>query len=362
MRVFLVLSAALSICGCVQTGTEQQLLEHAISAHGGYEKLQSAATWVAEVRRYQRGDSYELRNYYRPGMVRLESDLGNGERSADVIGHPHCWGKNGPIIIACSTETRENDRPRVVMEMAAQIWPLRGDDWRLLSTATEKVDGIELATLQVYYKPLNSLAVLRFDAGIGLLHSISIDGIKDGRAGTHTHVYSAYEERCGVLMPTHNVKSFEGDIWVEEDILQMECVDVAESLFVRPEQVADGFIDERTTDEQSLVCIDQAEVEMERPVQRYIAEDGSMSTCLSSDGESPVVGDAILLPASRQLSIYGFESSAENVAQMITVLQDEATIRNYELRWPIRVITYDNDGMGPTGETVVEVTVAVFEK
>ena len=362
MRVFLVLFAALIFCGCVQTNAEQQLLDHAISAHGGYEKLQLAANWVAEVRRYQRGDSYELTNYYQPGMVRLESDLGNGERSADVIGHPHCWGKNGPIIIVCSAETRENDRPRVVMEMAAQLWPLRGDDWRLLSTAAENVDGIELDTLHAHYKPLNSLAVLRFDAEIGLLHSISIDGIKGGRAGTHTHVYSNYEERCGVLMPTHNVKSFEGDIWVEEDILQMECVDVAESLFVRPEQVADGFIDERTADEQSLVCVEQTEVEMEGLVQRHIAEDGSMSTCLFSDDESAVVGDAISLPASRQLSIYGFESSAENVTQMITALQDEATTRHYELRWPIRVITYDNDGMGPTGETVVEVTVAVFEK
>ncbi|MDG2375487.1 MAG: hypothetical protein P8M18_03965, partial [Woeseiaceae bacterium] len=129
-----------------------------------------------------------------------------------------------------------------------------------------------------------------------------------------------------------------------------------------PEQVPDCFIDERTADEQSLVCVEQTEVELEGLVQRHIAEDGSMSTCLSSDGESAVVGDAISLPASRQLSIYGFESSAENVTQMITALQDEATTRHYELRWPIRVITYDNDGMGPTGETVVEVTVAVFEK
>ena len=362
MRVFLVLSAALSFCGCVKTNAEQQLLERAISAHGGYEKLQLAATWVAEVRRYQRGGSYELRNYYQPGMVRLESDLGNGERSADVIGHPHCWGKKGPMIIACSAETRENDRPRVVMEMAAQLWPLRGDDWRLLSTAAERVDGIELATLYAHYKPMNSLAVLRFDAENGLLHSISIDGIKAGRAGTHTHVYSAYEERCGVLMPTHNVKSFEGDIWVKEDILHMECVDVAESLFVRPEQVADGFIDERTVGEQSLVCVEHTEVKMEGLVQRHIAEDGSMSKCLSSDSESAVVGDAISLPASKQLSIYGVESSAENVTQMITALQNEVTNRNYELRWPIRVITYDNDGMGPTGETVVEVTVAVLEK
>lgn len=361
IKKLIIFGLLIAVAACEQPDDSQQLLDNVLEAHGGYEQLEAASTWVAEVRRYQRGDSYELRNYYRPGMVRLESDLGNGERSADVIGHPHCWGKNGPMTFPCSAETRENDRPRIVMEMAAQLWPLRGEDWSLLSTSVATVNGVQLDTLATRYEPLDSATTLRFWQDTGLLHSISIDGIKGGRSGTHTHVYSKFEERCGVQMPTHNIKSFEGDVWVEEDILQLECIDVEESMFVRPEQVAEGYVDERHGEEQTLTCVADPSVNIGGFVQRHIEQDGRLMFCTNAGGETTGVADAVTLAASTQLSIYSLVSSPERLSEMIDALREEASARNYELNWPVRVMTYDNDGMGLTGETVVEATVSVAQ-
>jgi len=360
LRILVVLGLLTAVVACDKPDESQQLLDSVLQAHGGYENLRAASTWVAEVRRYQRGSSYKLRNYYRPGMVRLETDLGNGERSADVIGHPHCWGKNGPMTFPCSAETRENDRPRVVMEMAAQLWPLRGENWSLLSTSVEIVDGVPLDALHTRYEPLNSAAVLRFKQDSGIMHSISIDGIKGGRKGTHTHVYSEFTEQCGVLMPMHNVKSFEGDIWVEEDILQIECIEVAESMFLRPEQVADGYVDDRYGEGQLLSCADELGAGIEGIVQRLIERDGSEQFCTSAGADAAT--KVVTLPESRQLSVYYIEPSSGRLNSVVDALQLEARARDLDVQWPVRVMTYDNDGMGLTGEVVVEATVAVSKK
>lgn len=362
MRAFLLISAALFACSCVQTDDKQQLLDRAISTHGGYEKLQAASTWVAEVRRYQRGESYEIRNYYRPGMIRLEMDLGNGARSADVIGHPHCWGKSGPMTFPCSAETRENDRPRVVMEMAAQIWPLRGDSWTLLGTSVESVAGSQLDVLLARYEPLDSHVTLRFRQDTGLLHSISVDGIKGGNMGTHTHEYSKFEESCEVLMPTHNVKSFEGDVWVEEDILHLECTDIDEAMFVRPEQVAEGYIDERMGEESTFICSTEIGAESKGLMQRHIDEGGSEQFCVAGGSDADDSAITSTIPASMQLSTYSLRATSAKTTEMIETLRDAARARDYEMNWPVRVVTYDNDGMGLTGEIVVEATIAVDKK
>jgi len=284
-------------------------MDAAIEAHGGYEALRAASTWVAEVRRFQRGDSYVVTSYYRPGMVRMEQDLGDGERSADVIGDPHCWGMSGPASIPCSPETRENDRPRVVMEMAAQLWLLKGDDWLLLGAEVSDLDGESVDLVTARYLPRDSEARFVLDGETHLLRSISVDGLKEGVLGTHLHTYSEYEEQCGVMMASHNEKSFEGATWVAEDVLQLTCQPVDEELFVRPPQVAEGTI----------------------------------------------------VASAELLSLYSLEPYDESSSALAERLRAEAATRNLTPTGPIRVERYNNDGMGPTGELVVELQLPVAE-
>ncbi len=306
------LALTAQVQGCAETADSEprSIVETAIEAHGGMAPLEAAATWVAEVRRHQRGESYVVTARYRPGMVRLESDLGGGERSADVIGHPHCWGMIGPASFPCSAETRENDRPRVVMEMAAQLWPLVGEDWTLDAATVSPTGG---RVVRATYLPLDTEALLTFDAESHLLSRIEVDGVKEGVLGTHRHDYSAYEERCGVRMPMHNEKSFEGETWVAEDLLAIRCEPVDEALFVRPAQVEEGTI------------------------------------VLRREGE------ALLL------SLFSLEPVDERLASLEDGLRSEATRRGLEITGPLAVERYDNDGMGPTGELVLELQLPVVE-
>lgn len=378
MRAFFTVVVALFLCSCEQTDDKQQLLDRAINAHGGYDKLRAASTWIADIRRYQRGDSYVMTNYYRPGMVRLEQENADGEKSADVIGHPHCWGKHGPIVISCSDETRENDRPRVIMEMAVQLWPLKGPDWSLLTRTEEAADRLQIDVLEALYRPLDSKVTIRFDQNTHLLHSMSIDGIKGGELGTHTHEYSEFNEHCGVIMADHNVKSFQGRVWVEEDVLSLECEQVDEELFISPAQVAEGYIEEQSEDEHVIACVDgretrdelvtavaKARIDILGGLQEHLLNNKQSQFCVAVQAAPGDTFDDLFIkhvPASDYLAVYSLNPSRENVAAMATALQSESLSRNYDLRWPIRVMIFDNDGMGLTGEAVVQASAAVTRK
>ncbi|MBT6211665.1 MAG: hypothetical protein HOI35_16805 [Woeseia sp.] len=375
MRVFFTVFVALFLCGCTPADDKQQLLDQATEAHGGYDKLKAASTWIADIRRYQRGDSYVMTNYYRPGMVRLEQENADGEKSADVIGHPHCWGKHGPIVISCSDETRENDRPRVIMEMAVQLWPLQGSDWSLLTRSEEMAGGLQIDVLEALYRPLDSKVTFRFDRKTQLLHSMSIHGVKGGELGTHTHEYSEFNEHCGVIMADHNVKSFEGRIWVEEDVLSLECGQVDEAFFVRPAQVAEGYIEEQSENGHVVACVDgrgtrdelataveNAGIDILGGWQEHILNDEKSQLCVAVQADPDDTFDDLFIkhvPASDYLAIYSMSPSAENVEAMTTSLKSESLAREYDMRWPVRVMIFDNDGMGLTGETVVQVSAAV---
>ncbi len=364
------------------TETAETILEAAITAHGGYEKLKAAATWEAEIRRHQRGDSYVMTNYYRPGMVRLEQDLRSGRRSADVIGHPHCWGMRGEVSVPCSDETRENDRPRVVMEMALQLWPLKERDWELRSATKSEEAGKTYDVLMAYYRPQETLAEFHFDTASHLLHSISAKGIKGGVSGSHRHVYSDYSERCDVQMPSHNVKSFEGAVWVTEDVLQLECVPVDESLFLRPPLIADGHMATGYSNPTALGCIDIAVAEnagadaRETLVSRLAAqkieplgnpveiwfEDGTTELCSrveESTGSSHGGLSIRKVAEGASLSAYFLGEVTERRNEIVERLLGEAAGRDFSVSWPVRIERIDNDGMGMTGELVIEASVPI---
>ena len=358
------------------------VVDAAISAHGGHEALEAASTWVAEIRRYQRGSSYVLTNYYRPGMVRLEQDLGNGEKSADVIGDPHCWGMHGPVSIPCSPETRENDRPRVIMEMASQLWPLKGEDWVLLGAGEVATGDERMDKVTARYMPRDTRVEFVFDGATRMLRSISVEGIKGGVLGTHLHIYSDYEDYCGVKMPSHNVKSFEGEVWVEEDVLAVSCRPVEEGLFIRPPQVAEGTIVDGHADPATLVCapddhqassLSAAEDELHAaiggkrlsvigPLQRLIFDDGRAQACVPVKSAS--FGDDEYLvvkpqPEADVLSIFSLQAYDEGSSELADELRAEAMRRNLRPSGPMRLLQYDNDGMGLSGELVVELQLPV---
>ncbi|MCP4048158.1 MAG: hypothetical protein GY732_19455 [Gammaproteobacteria bacterium] len=359
-----------------------QLLEFAIEAHGGYDKLESAATWKAEVRRFQGASSYVLTQYYRPGMVRLESDLGDGKFSADVIGHPHCWGSSAPVSFSCSAETRENDRPRVIMEMASQLWTMKGADWKLLRATDVLNDGKQYKQLSAHYIPLATDIRMYIDSDTNLLHSIEVEGVKAGVSGIHKHLYSQFKKNCGVLMPFHNIKSFNGDVWVAEDILGLECIPMSEELFVQPEQVEEGYFLEETPAPLTLMCaqndgvsfpesdareqftddLEANNVSMEGFVLEQISEDGRVRLCAPVDVNANARLPGFQITPGNQVKILSvFTLNQDETSNRMTIEQllTELETRGHKPVWPIRILRYDNDGMGKIVEVVSKMSIGI---
>jgi len=355
-----------------------RIIDAAIEAHGGFDELKAASMWVGEIRRHQRGNSYVMTNYYRPGMVRLEQGLGNGEKSADVIGDAHCWGARGPVSVPCSRETRANDLPRVIMEMAVQLWPLKEEDWEVL--AASSTDDADLVTAR--FIPRDSIAEFTFDKSTHMLGSISIEGIKEGVSGTHLHVYSDYREFCGVRMPAHNVKSFEGEVWVAEDVLSIECKPVLEEFFVRPVQVEDGAFLSGHLEESIVACLKydstaSGPAELEAALvdgiesnqlvitggpQRHLINEGDIQLCMPVERDDAGEDTDLIVrsvPASEALSVFSLHAFDPGSLILVEKLLSEVEDRNLTPGGPVRVHQYDNDGMGMTGEVVVEMQVPV---
>lgn len=385
------LLVALSACGGQEeainsdhSNTPQKphdIIDAAIDAHGGFDQLKAASSWIADVRRFQSNDSYVIKQYYRPGMVRLEQDLGDGEKTGDVIGHPHCWGSSGPVSFPCSPETRENDRPRIIMEMGAQLWPLRENKWELLSAGQRKGENGSFDVVRARYIPLDSLAEFTFDSNSRLLRTISIIGVKEGVNGTHLHTYSDYKKMCGVLMPSHNVKSFDGDVWVEEDILSLECTDVPEEFFERPEQVKEGTFRSSTTEALTFAClsnenllspftnfsdtlstaIEENKLSIAGFPQQHFLGDGSRQLCAPIRGAQSGNTDDLIIrnePHGKILSVYSLREH-DDFSSIANHLLAEAMKRKLSPNGPMRLIKYDHDGMGSTDELVYELQLPV---
>lgn len=346
--------------GISDTGA-RQILKQAIEAHGGYDALRAASTWTAEVRRHQRGSHYEMTNIYRPGMIRLEQDLPDGGRSADVIGHPHCWGKHGPFSMPCSVETRENDRPRVVMEMAAQLWTLLGNDWRIEEQSGEQSAQDGVRTFVAHYLPLDTDVTFGIDAASGLLSYMTVKGTKEGVFGTHRHEYSDFREQCGVLMPFANVKSFEGDVWVREEFLSLKCIAVDESLFTRPTQVENGFTRTSTIEPAVLACaapgvLDSLDIEQVGAPLQLIEKTGAKAHCVpvaSPPLDAPEGVSIRQLEGRKSVEAYFVDVTGEDHVKLLEPVRNHAERNGQQLSWPLLLRRFDNDGMGLTGESVV---------
>ena len=381
--MFLLIAASVATSGCtgeLQEPDAEGVILRAIEAHGGAGPLRAASTFKAEVRRFQQGSSYVLTNYYRPGMVRLEQDLDDGTLSGDVIGDPHCWGRAGVVVIRCSDETRENDRPRVIMEMAAQLWPLTGPDWELRSATRTALSDRDTDVVEALYRPRETVATFEFDRATHRLERISVAGVKRGVLGVHVHEYSDYRQACDVLMPHRNIKSFEGEVWVEEEILDLECMPIDEALFEEPAQVVDGAIVDLRIESATTICKDiepsardhaDVHAKLENMLEHqgidaignpvhYRYEDASEKLCVPiPEGRAAGVSAAVLetFAEGNGKAIYAVDPELPLTEQYLDALLENLRAGGDEPRWPIRSIVYDNDGMGPTGDVIVELAV-----
>ena len=121
-------------------------------------------------------------------------------------------------------------------------------------------------------------------------------------------------------------------------------------------------MDGRGTRDELATAVENAGIDILGGWQEHILNDEKSQLCVAVQADPDDTFDDLFIkhvPASDYLAIYSMSPSAENVEAMTTSLKSESLAREYDMRWPVRVMIFDNDGMGLTGETVVQVSAAV---
>ncbi len=152
-------------------------------------------------------------------------------------------------------------------------------------------------------------------------------------------------------MAAHNVKSFNGDIWVEENILSLRCKNVEEAFFSSPAQVATGTLAVRMVEQATMSCV-------------RIPGAGD-EVCFTPGSWAPAEADGAveqLLPASRVISSYRLADVATNLPAEKLRMLDHARSLELQRAGPIRLIKHDRDGMGLTDEVIYELQLPVAAK
>jgi len=114
-----------------------------------------------------------------------------------------------------------------------------------------------------------------------------------------------------------------------------------------------------------LESISQAQIEVSGPSMRLFYNNASTQLCLPVDTNLNTTNGSITLnslPETDILSIFSLSAFDENAHTLLKSLLTEAKKRGLDQTGPARLYQYDNDGMGLTGELVIELQLPVTRK
>lgn len=268
--------------------TAAEILDAAIEAAGGLEKIEAASSWVSRSKGVYMGLPYESRNTYKDGLVRMEITMA-GEQTTMVMGDDPCWMTSGPVILPCSTEDRAINRAMGAMGEATRLAPLKRPGWEMTARRTD-VDGRSCDVFDVRNATAGAEGVLILDAETHVVVRSMYMATMHGREAEVVVVPSENKELCGVQMPSKIVTTFGGTPWVEEELLELSCGPVDDAAFAEPPQVADGTVVVRDAPVAVVGC-----VVMQGPYDGMGAAFGKLMGLLGAAG---------LAPAGHAMAVY----------------------------------------------------------
>ncbi len=236
--------------------TAQILLDSAISARGGLEKLKATTSFSVKTRGNYLGMPYTAINYFQSGQMRM--DLINAKEKPTMsmlFGLDQCWSTMGPVVMPCDESSRKAYRAMMAMEQAAQLWPLleKDLDWEF-TAGKAKLDIKEYNTLKVQSKKLEIEGMLYFDPQTHLLTQLRYDTSVMGKTAEMVNQYWEIKEACGIKVPHKMFITFDGQPYMEEETFEVNCQAPDEMLFEQPQQITDGAMEEKDTESMLTIC------------------------------------------------------------------------------------------------------------
>jgi len=235
--------------------TATELLDAVITAHGGFEKLQAANSWMSRSKGTYMGMPYKSVNLNRDGVVRMDIVMGDGEEMSMVMGVDNCWMTSGPVVIDCTKDERAANRVMVAMSRAMMLSPLKEPSWKVSLADRAEVDGVKCDALAVENVGTGAKGVLAFDPKTRLLARAEYTAMMMGQPTRFISWPSDYRELCGIRMAGRWKMTMNDQPYVEEEVLELACGPVEDSALAPPAQVADGTIVERVVRPFTGACV-----------------------------------------------------------------------------------------------------------
>lgn len=371
-----------------------QLLDQAIAANGGAEKLKAIEAVTMQVEGESPLGSFTATSILAHGHHRMDTKLANGNEFTFTRGPEHCWAKKGPVILEMGTGEKETHQATAALLEAMFLWPLKETD-AALKASKVKIDDRECDQLEINW-PSGVTGTLVFDPQNQLMiqAGVKVQGPVEGRSQEIKITLSEHKEFCGVRMASRQAYSLNGKPMQLLMVKEVSCAPVEAKLFAQPEQVADKTIRERPTSAVTIAC-----ATMEGP---YTGVEKALQGLMEAlvENKAPPIGRLIMiyrkgppkvkkpkkwvtevcfpvnleppkkpqkkgkltirsLEAGQALAAYGLGEYAKKAPELAALLAKEAKKRKLKPSGPMIHLTYMNPQTTPAEELVSELLLPV---
>ena len=232
-----------------------RILDAAIQARGGLDKIKVMASKTYQSKGSYQGMPYVANNVFQIGTLLMEvgAEGGSSARMTMVWGLDKCWNKSGKVLLPCGEEEKKNGQASMTIDKASLLFPLKQPGWELSGSKAEQ-DGKAYEVLMVRETASGVTGVLMFDPTTHLLARVKYQGTRGGLTGEFVMDVQEHKELCGVPFPSKMATTFSAQPYVSEEVVEMKCGPVDASLFNQPAQVADKTVEEHPTGPAVLVC------------------------------------------------------------------------------------------------------------
>ena len=374
-----------------------QILDRAIAAHGGIDKLKAIEACAMQVEGESPLGSFTATSTIAHDHHRMDTKLANGNQFTFTRGPEHCWAKKGPVILPMGTGEKETHQATAALLEAIFLWPVKKAGLALTASRV-KIGDRECDRLEIGWSE-EVTGSLVFDPQSHLLiqASVSVPGPVEGRGQEIKIALSEHKEFCGVKMASRQAYSLNGKPMQLLMIKEASCAPVDAKLFAQPEQVANGTLRERPTSPVTIACstmkgpytgieealkrlmeslVENKVPPIGRPIMIYqkgpprVKKPKKWVTdvCFPVNLEAPKKpkkkGKLTIraLEAGQALAAYGVGEYDKKVPELAALLVKEAKKRKLKRRGPMIHLTYMNPQTTPAEELVSELLLPVKPK
>jgi hypothetical protein len=254
IRSTVVLCLCLCVCACKKgddkkenpasksqpSGAAAALLDRAIEAAGGLEKLKAASSFTCKSNVTMLGVPVDAVTRYTAGKARLDFTSPLGSPVTRVESTESCWVTRGQAVVPCTPEMARHVANYQRLFRLSWLWPLKEEPGWRMKVGTAKQGGTERGALTIRKGDFEGTLLL--DKQSHLVMGLELRATMMGMKGKFKGVFSEHEEHCGVKIATRQVYSFMGRVVVEEKASDFRCGPLDDKVFAAPEQVKDGTV------------------------------------------------------------------------------------------------------------------------